>query len=57
MKLSELTERDISLAAANNRNFENWLPEWDDFRTFRVEILDTVRNWPTLFNLYHPSEE
>lgn len=23
-----------------------WLPECDDFRTLRVEILETVRNWP-----------
>jgi hypothetical protein len=23
-----------------------WLPEWDDFRTFRVDILETVKNWP-----------
>lgn len=32
MKLSELTERDMSLAAANNRSFENWLPETDSNR-------------------------
>lgn len=23
-----------------------WLPEWDDFRTFSVEILEKVGIWP-----------
>jgi len=28
-------------------NFK-WLPEWDDFRTFRVEILETAKNRPSI---------
>ncbi len=49
MKLSELTDQDMELGVLKKQHFEIWLPEWDDFRTFRVEILETVKNWPAVF--------
>ncbi|MBS0290284.1 MAG: hypothetical protein JSS07_09665 [Proteobacteria bacterium] len=43
MKLSELTVQEMDLGVLKKQHFENWLPEWDDFRTFRVEIDNVVR--------------
>ncbi len=45
MKLSELTDQDMELGVLKKQHFEIWLPEGDDFRTFRVEILETVKYW------------
>ena len=43
MKLSELTDQEMELGVLKKQDFEIWLPEWDDFRTFRVEIHETLR--------------
>lgn len=46
----EYTLRKPFDAMVNLRRCSSWLPEWDDFLTFRVEIADTLSIGKQLFN-------